>query len=53
MTATKLWSEEPNTILAQPLAQEVLRELGEPQPESLYDDLLRTVRTRLLSGPRP
>jgi hypothetical protein len=52
MTAAKLWSEV-NGFLAQPLVQEVLRELGEQHPEGLCDDLLRTVRSRLLVGPSP
>jgi hypothetical protein len=59
MVAASLWSEE-DTFLKQPLAQEVLRELGEQNSVDLCAELISTVRARLLevrripgrSGPR-
>lgn len=52
MQAASLWSDT-DKFLSQPLVQAVLRELGEQHPEVLCDDLLRTVRSRLLAGPQP
>jgi hypothetical protein len=47
MVAASLWSEE-DTFLKQPLAQEVLRELGEQNSVDLCAELISTVRARLL-----
>jgi len=44
--AAQLWSNT-DTFLSQPLVQNVLKELGEPHPAQLCDDLLSTVRKRL------
>ncbi len=41
-----LWSSE-NTFLSQPLVQNVLKELGESQPDQLLECLLAKVRQRL------
>lgn len=46
MQAAQLWSNT-DTFLSQPLVQNVLKELGEPLPAQLCDDLLSTVRKRL------
>lgn len=46
MRDAKLWTEK-NTFLSQPLVQNVLKELGEPHPAQVCDDLLSTVRKRL------
>jgi hypothetical protein len=43
-----LWSNT-DTFLSQPLAQNILKELGEPCPERLCNDLVSTVRERLLA----
>jgi hypothetical protein len=47
MVAANLWSSY-NTFLSQPLVQDVLRDLQEPHPERLCDDLVGSVRDRLL-----
>jgi hypothetical protein len=52
MQEALLWSAE-SKFLSQPLIQDVLCELGEPQPDALCTDLLRTIRDRLLALPRP
>jgi hypothetical protein len=43
-----LWSNT-DTFLSQPLVQNVLKELGEQCPEQLCNDLVSTVRERLLA----
>lgn len=48
MQAAQLWSKtETVMFLSQPLVQNVLKELGEPYPAQLCDDLLSAVRKRL------
>ena len=47
MRKAHLWSDE-DTFLSQPLVQAVLRELGVQSPERLCEDLISTVRSRLL-----
>ena len=42
----QLWSQE-DRFLTQPLVQDVLQELGEPDPARLCDSLLSTVRNHL------
>lgn len=50
MQSANLWStDNPPSFLSQQLVQEVLRELGEPQPETLCTKLIEDVRARLLS----
>jgi hypothetical protein len=50
MQQAKLWSltSETPKFLSQGLVQNVLKELGEQQPEQLYINLLAAVRSRLL-----
>jgi len=48
MQAAQLWSNT-DTFLSQPVVQNVLKELGEPCPERLCNDLGSTVRERLLA----
>ncbi|MBX3185139.1 MAG: hypothetical protein KIT72_00015 [Polyangiaceae bacterium] len=48
MQDAELWSTT-GTFLSQPLVQAVLKELGEPAPESLLESLLAEVRRRLAS----
>ncbi len=48
MQNVALWSSS-DTFLSQPLVQEVLKELGEQCPEQLCNNLLLTVRERLLA----
>mgnify|MGYP000001375286 CR=1 FL=1 len=52
MAEAKLWSGA-GTFLSQQLVQDVLHELGALHPGSLCEELLRTVRLRLLAGPQP
>jgi hypothetical protein len=47
MQDAKLWSRSA-TFLSQPLVQDVLKELGEAQPEKICANLLSEVRGRLL-----
>lgn len=47
MQNAELWSDE-DTFLSQSLVQDVLRELGECEPQRLLDDLLDDVRHRLV-----
>lgn len=49
MQAASLWSAEDNFI-AQPLVQDVLRELGESSPATLLVDLLGDVRRRIIDS---
>ena len=49
MASENLWSKD-NRFLTEPLVQNVLRELGERQPESLCEGLITTIRSRLLGG---
>ncbi len=51
MADAKLWSNDGSRFLTQQLVQDVLHELGETAPEALYDDLIATVRSRLVPGP--
>jgi len=46
MQKARLWSSE-DTFLSQPLVQNVLKELGESQPDQLLECLLARVRQRL------
>lgn len=48
MVVRKLWSSR-RTFLTQPLVQKVLCELGEARPEQLCEDLIATVRSRLVA----
>jgi hypothetical protein len=50
MRDAKLWSDQ-DTFLSQPLVQNVLRELGEKDPDHLCDNLVSTIRSRLLDAP--
>jgi hypothetical protein len=52
MQAAARWSTT-NTFLSQPLAQAVLHEIGESEPEKLLVNLLAEVRQRLLSVGAP
>ncbi|WP_437203592.1 hypothetical protein [Planctomicrobium sp. SH664] len=50
MEAAQLWSNDKSNnikFLSQPLVQDVLKELGEPDPAQLCENLLSTVRKRL------
>ncbi len=47
MRDAKLWSSD-DTFLNQPLVCDVMKELGEPEPENLLLDLLTEVRRRLV-----
>jgi ERCC4-related helicase len=47
MANENLWSRD-SRFLTMPLAQNVLRDLGEKDPERLCDGLIATVRSRLL-----
>lgn len=49
MVDAQLWSKE-GRFLVQLLTQNVLRDLGEQQPGALCDDLIATVRRRLVAG---
>ena len=51
MQGARLWSDR-DTFLSQPLVQDVLRELGEESPDVLCDELVSTVRSRLLDAPQ-
>jgi hypothetical protein len=51
MQDASLWSTQ-NTFLSQSLIQDVLKELGEPDPAELCDNLIAEVRSRLLEAPR-
>jgi len=51
MLEASLWSTS-SAFLHQPLVRNVLCELGEQNPASLCDDLVSTVRSRLLDAPR-
>jgi hypothetical protein len=48
MQTVTLWSNT-DTFLSQPLAQAVLKELDEPEPEKLLGNLLAEVRRRLVA----
>ncbi|SRR5579875_700405 len=48
MRSAAVWSNN-DTFLSQPLVQEVLKDLGERCPEQLCNNLLSTVRERLLA----
>ena len=48
MQAASLWSTS-GTFLSEPLAQAVLRELGESEPAKLLEQLLAEVRRRLVA----
>ena len=49
MAQIGLWKgAEPCTFLSQPLVQNVLKELGEPNPKLLCENLLETVRAHVL-----
>jgi hypothetical protein len=50
MQTAALWSDA-DTFLSQALAQNILKELGEPCPERLCNDLVSTVRERLFAIP--
>lgn len=52
MQTAALWSRT-DTFLSQPLVQNVLKELGEAEPEKLLDDLLTEVRKRLTASTVP
>lgn len=47
MQTATLWSAK-NTFLSQPLVQDVLMELGEPEPSKLLERLMADVRERLV-----
>ncbi len=50
MQGASLWStNNPLSFLSQPLVQEVLRELGEQNPETLHTKLIEDIRSRLLN----
>lgn len=49
MQEARLWSST-DTFLSQPLVQDVLKELGEKEPEKLLMDLLAKVRRQLRNG---
>lgn len=50
MAKQKLWSEDnPPSLLSQPLVQNVLREFGKENPETLCTKLIEEVRSRLLN----
>jgi len=51
MQNASLWSST-DTFLSEALVQDVLKELGEPQPEELCTNLVAEVRSRLLEAPR-
>ncbi len=48
MAEAKLWSNDGARFLTQPLIQDVLNELGVTAPETLCEDLIKTVRSRLV-----
>ncbi len=49
MQGANLWStNNPLSFMSQPLVQEVLRELGEQNPETLHTQLIEDIRSRLL-----
>jgi hypothetical protein len=48
MAYVKLWSNDGAQFLTQPLIQDVLNELGVTAPETLCEDLIKTVRSRLV-----
>jgi len=50
MQGASLWStNNPLSFMSQPLVQEVLRELGEQNPETLHTKLIEDIRSRLLT----
>jgi len=50
MQGANLWStNNPLSFMSQPLVQEVLRELGEQNPETLHTQLIEDIRSRLLT----
>ncbi len=51
MAEVQLWSSDGARFLTQPLIQEVLNELGVTAPEQLCDNLIATVRSRLVQRP--
>lgn len=54
MQNAQLWStDQPPEFLSQPLVQNVLKELGINQPDSLCKTLLDTVRAHLLTSSQP
>lgn len=54
MQKAGLWSNDNvPEFLSQPLVQDVLKELGVDQPDSLHKTLLETVRARLLPSSQP
>lgn len=48
MRNAELWSTN-DTFLSQPLVKDVLRALGEAHPETLCEDMIATVRSRLVN----
>lgn len=50
MQGASLWSTDaPPSFLCQPFVRDVLRELGEQNPETLHTELIKDIRSRLLS----
>ena len=50
MQGAGLWfTNNPLSFMSQPLVQEVLRELGEQNPETLHTKLIEDIRSRLLT----